>query len=92
MMLQAQAQQQVCLGKPPPVFDGVQELKRDVYVRQGVRYRGTGPLRSDEYTMFNEGGRHCGQPWEWASWAVAVWFAQKWKYHQDGSIVGGVVL
>jgi hypothetical protein len=29
------------------------------------------------------GGRHCGHPWEGASWAVAPWFARKWKYLMD---------
>ncbi|KIW63862.1 hypothetical protein PV04_08834 [Phialophora macrospora] len=65
-------------------LDAVQELKRDVYVRQGVRFRGTGELRGGERVVCNEGGgRHCGHPWEAASWAVAPWFATKWKYLMD---------
>jgi hypothetical protein len=61
-------------------FDGVQELKKDVYVRQGVRFRGTGELRGDEYIMHDDSGRHCGHPWERGSWAIAPWFVTKWKY------------
>lgn len=65
-------------------FDGVQELKKDVYVRQGVRFRGTGELAGDEYIMKDERRvRHCGHPWESGSWAIAPWFARKWKHLVD---------
>ncbi|KAL6251776.1 hypothetical protein RBB50_001986 [Rhinocladiella similis] len=63
--------------------DEVQELKRDVYVRQGVRFRGTGELQREEYLLPDESTRHCGNPWEGGSWAVAPWFAIKWKYLMD---------
>ncbi|KAJ9497042.1 hypothetical protein H2202_007514 [Exophiala xenobiotica] len=67
-------------------FDGVQELKKDVYVRQGVRFRGTGELTGDEYIMYDERRvRHCGHPWESGSWAIAPWFARKWKHLVDMS-------
>jgi hypothetical protein len=81
-MLNVRAQQGEDDVKPPG-FDRVQELKKDVYVRQGIRFRGTGELRADEYIMYDESGRHCGHPWERASWAVATWFTQKWKYLVD---------
>ncbi|KAK6373416.1 hypothetical protein LTS17_008436 [Exophiala oligosperma] len=62
----------------------VQELKRDVYVRQGVRFRGTGELTREEYVLpDDESSRHCGNPWEGGSWAVSPWFAVKWKHLID---------
>lgn len=64
-------------------FDGVQELKKDVYVRQGIRFRGTGDLRGGERIASDENGRHCGHPWERASWAVSSWFATKWRFLMD---------
>jgi hypothetical protein len=77
-MLHVRAQQERNHGTLPG-FDGVQELKKDVYVRQGVRFRGTGNLRGDEYVMHDDSGRQCGHPWESGSWAVAPWFARKWR-------------
>ena len=65
---------------PSTGIDEVQELKRDVYVRQGIRFRGTDQLEGEEYVMHDEGGLHCGQPWESRSWAVAPWFVRKWKF------------
>lgn len=67
---------------PHTGFDRVQELKRDVYLRQGIRFRGTGELGPGEvvgHDEYESGRRHCGHPWERASWAVAPWFARKWK-------------
>lgn len=61
-------------------FDSTQELKKDVYLRQGVRFRGTGELRAKEYILHDGTDRHCGNPWESASWAVAPWLARKWKF------------
>ncbi|OAP58161.1 hypothetical protein AYL99_07251 [Fonsecaea erecta] len=56
-----------------------QELKQDVYLRQGVRFRGTGELIGGEYVMYDhDSDRHCGHPWERGSWAVAPWFTRKW--------------
>lgn len=82
VMLNVRAQQNED-GVASQGLDSVQELKKDVYVRQGVRFRGTGELRRDECIMYDESGRHCGHPWERASWAVAPWFARKWKYFMD---------
>ncbi|OQU96404.1 hypothetical protein CLAIMM_02489 [Cladophialophora immunda] len=59
-------------------IDRLQELKKDVYIRQGVRFRGRGQLTEGEYITYDESGRHCGNPWERGSWAVAPWFAKKW--------------
>ena len=81
-MLSARAQQEGG-NVMSPEFDGVQELKKDVYVRQGVRFRGTGELREMEYIVYDDSGQHCGHPWERGSWAVAPWFARKWKYLVD---------
>ena len=64
-------------------LDAVQDLKRDVYVMQGVRFRGTGELIGGEYALPNTSGRHCGNPWEKGSWAVAPWFARKWRHLVD---------
>ncbi|KIW13449.1 hypothetical protein PV08_08637 [Exophiala spinifera] len=78
VMLVVRAQQEgKCVGSS--ANDEVQELKKDVYVCQGVRFRGTGDLRSDEYLLPDESAGHCGNPWEGGSWAVASWFAIKWK-------------
>ena len=82
VMLNVRAQQEERSGMSHGL-DGVQELKKDVYVRQGVRFRGTGELRVEEFITYDERGRHCGHPWERGSWAVAPWFARKWKYLVD---------
>ncbi|KAI1613123.1 hypothetical protein EDD36DRAFT_255492 [Exophiala viscosa] len=82
VMLTVRAQQEQA-GAKSSLLDGVQELKKDVYVRQGVRFRGAGELRRDEKITSDESERHCGHPWERASWAVAPWFARKWKHVMD---------
>ncbi|KIY00061.1 uncharacterized protein Z520_03746 [Fonsecaea multimorphosa CBS 102226] len=58
----------------------LQEFKKDVYIMQGVRFRGMGELLEGEYIMYDESERHCGHPWESGSWAVAPWFVRKWTY------------
>ncbi|KAJ9610339.1 hypothetical protein H2200_005116 [Cladophialophora chaetospira] len=82
VMLNVRAQQDDH-GGISPGYDGLQDLKKDVYIRQGVRFRGMGELMGDEYVMHDGGGRHCGHPWESGSWAVALWFARKWRYLVD---------
>jgi hypothetical protein len=63
-----------------PAPGRVHQLKKDIYLSQGIRFRGSGELIGDEYVLDDgRGRRHCGNPWEGASWAVAPWFARKWK-------------
>ena len=81
VMLNVRAQHELG-GATLSVSDGVQELKKDVYLREGVRFRGTGELSAAEYITY-DGIQHRGHPWESASWAVAPWFARKWKYLLD---------
>ena len=82
VMLTVRAQQEGA-GPRSSLLDSVQQLKKDVYVRQGLRFRGAGELRGDEKITSDESGRHCGHPWERTSWAVAPWFARKWRYLID---------
>jgi hypothetical protein len=62
----------------PPLFNP-SELKRDIFLRQGLLYLRDG---DGEY-----GG---GRTWDMESWKILPWFARKWRMLMTGDDDGGI--
>lgn len=94
VMLNTRAQQQQAaaaaagggFGMSPDFNAMAQELKKDVYLRLGVRLRGSGEVSGGQNAFMEHHDarrQHGGQPWETGSWVVETWFARKWNYLVD---------